>query len=52
MWQMVYVVPHDKGYLEGWSDPVVVTVTKADGSSQEYELTDVFGSCDVTIGGC
>jgi hypothetical protein len=58
MWQMVSVTPSDTGYHEGWSDPVVVTVTKADGSTQEFELADPFGSCDdgtiqeVFVGGC
>ena len=57
MWQMVYVKPSDKPYVGGWS--AVVTVTMTDGSTQQFELTDLDTpalantlQCDVTVGGC
>jgi hypothetical protein len=40
MWQVVHVMPSDEIEFAGWSDPVVVTVTMADGSTQQLELTD------------
>jgi hypothetical protein len=39
MWSMVYLLPDPPNRV--WSDPVHVVVTMADGTTQQYDLTDM-----------